>query len=93
MRQREAEIKLLKEREKALACNLATVTKEFAGVKVENASFRWFHGDVDDKIEALCRKLNPTLVFFIKISSPLQMVYSEKFKINANLRLQFYPAS
>lgn len=38
-REREVEMELLKEREKTLGGSLASVKKELAGMKVENASF------------------------------------------------------
>lgn len=46
-------MELLKKWEKTLDRNLSSVKKEFAGLKVENASLRCFRGNVDDKIEAL----------------------------------------
>lgn len=52
-RQREVEIKSLREREKTLNRTLASVRKSLAGVKVENASLWWARGSADEKVAAL----------------------------------------
>lgn len=52
-RQREEKVNLLKEWEKILDRNLASVMKELADVNVENACLWWFCRNVDEMIEEL----------------------------------------
>lgn len=58
---REAEMELLKDREKTLDCNLVSIRKELAGVTVEMASRRWSRSNVDDKFLALGKDVGSAL--------------------------------
>lgn len=53
MRKRDVEMELLREREKALGPNLASVKKEWAGIKDENVCQRWSRANIDKLLETL----------------------------------------